>query len=383
MGNADFEEKPAITYELLHVCKQSGARRGVIHTPHGDIQTPVFMPVGTQATVKSMTPEELKEMVEAQIILSNTYHLYLRPGSKLVKEAGGLHEFMRWDRPILTDSGGFQVFSLGKLRKITEEGVEFKSHLDGSRHFFSPESVMEIEEDLGADIIMAFDECVGYPATYEYTKQSMERTTRWAKRCKDAHKNTEKQGLFGIVQGGMYKDLREQSAKDLIDMNFPGYAIGGLSVGEPKEVMCDILEHTVKLLPENKPRYLMGVGTPDYLIEAALNGIDMCDCVLPTRIARNGTAMTWNGKIVVRNATYEKDFTTLDSECDCYTCKNYTRAYIRHLIKTNEILGIRLLSIHNLRFLTKLMERVRIEIENDNLLNFKKEFYKKYGYTKE
>ena len=383
MGNADFEEKPAITYELLHVCKQSGARRGVIHTPHGDIQTPVFMPVGTQATVKSMTPEELKEMVEAQIILSNTYHLYLRPGSKLVKEAGGLHEFMRWDRPILTDSGGFQVFSLGKLRKITEEGVEFKSHLDGSRHFFSPESVMEIEEALGADIIMAFDECVGYPATYEYTKQSMERTTRWAKRCKDAHKNTEKQGLFGIVQGGMYKDLREQSAKDLIDMNFPGYAIGGLSVGEPKEVMCDILEHTVKLLPENKPRYLMGVGTPDYLIEAALNGIDMCDCVLPTRIARNGTAMTWNGKIVVRNATYEKDFTTLDSECDCYTCKNYTRAYIRHLIKTNEILGIRLLSIHNLRFLTKLMERVRIEIENDNLLNFKKEFYKKYGYTKE
>jgi len=373
-------KKPAITYELLHVCKQSGARRGIIHTPHGDIQTPVFMPVGTQATVKSMTPEELKEIVKAEIILSNTYHLYLRPGSKLVKEAGGLHEFMKWDRPILTDSGGFQVFSLGKLRKISEEGVEFKSHLDGSKHFFSPESVMEIEQDLGADIIMAFDECVGYPATYEYTKQSMERTTRWAKRCKDSHKNTEKQSLFGIIQGGFYKDLREQSAKELIELDLPGYAIGGISVGEPKSEFIDILHHTAPFLPENKPRYLMGVGTPDYLIEAAISGIDMCDCVLPTRIARNGTAMTWNGKVVVRNATYEKDFTPLDSECDCYTCRNYTKAYIRHLIKTNEILGIRLLSIHNLRFLTKLMERVRIEIENDNLLTFKEEFYKKYGY---
>ncbi|HOZ54501.1 MAG TPA: tRNA guanosine(34) transglycosylase Tgt [Clostridia bacterium] len=373
-------KKPAITYELLHVCKQSGARRGIIHTPHGDIQTPVFMPVGTQATVKSMTPEELKEIVKAEIILSNTYHLYLRPGSKLVKEAGGLHEFMKWDRPILTDSGGFQVFSLGKLRKISEEGVEFKSHLDGSKHFFSPESVMEIEQDLGADIIMAFDECVGYPATYEYTKQSMERTTRWAKRCKDSHKNTENQSLFGIIQGGFYKDLREQSAKELIELDLPGYAIGGISVGEPKSEFIDILHHTAPFLPENKPRYLMGVGTPDYLIEAAIAGIDMCDCVLPTRIARNGTAMTWNGKVVVRNATYEKDFTPLDSECDCYTCRNYTKAYIRHLIKTNEILGIRLLSIHNLRFLTKLMERVRIEIENDNLLTFKEEFYKKYGY---
>ena len=374
--------KEAVTYELLHVCKQTGARRGVIHTPHGDIQTPVFMPVGTQATVKSLTPEELKNDVKADIILSNTYHLYLRPGNKLVKEAGGLHQFMRWDRPILTDSGGFQVFSLGDLRKIKEEGVEFKSHLDGSKHFFSPESVMEIENDLGADIIMAFDECVEYPATYEYTKQSMERTTRWAKRCKDAHKNTEKQSLFGIVQGGFYKDLREKSAEDLIAMDFPGYAIGGISVGEPKEEFVDILKHTTPLLPENKPRYLMGVGTPDYLIEAAIAGIDMCDCVLPTRIARNGTAMTWNGKVVVRNAIYEKDFTTLDSECDCYTCKNYTKAYIRHLIKTNEILGVRLLSIHNLRFLTNLMERVKFEIENDNLGTFREEFYKKYGYVK-
>ncbi len=375
--------KQAITYELIHKDKNSGARRGVIHTPHGDIQTPVFMPVGTQATVKSLTPEELKNEVGAQIILSNTYHLYLRPGHKLVEEAGGLHGFMNWDRPILTDCGGFQVFSLSDLRTISEEGVEFKSHLDGSKHFLSPEKVMEIEESLGADIIMAFDECVEYPASYEYTKNSMERTTRWAKRCKEAHLKTDKQGLFGIIQGGFYKDLRTQSAKDLIELDFPGYAIGGISVGEPKEEFLDILRYTAPLMPENKPRYLMGVGTPDYLIEAALAGIDMCDCVLPTRIARNGTAMTWNGKVVVRNATYERDFGPLDPECDCYACKNYTRAYIRHLIKAKEILGVRLLSIHNLYFLTKLMERVRIEIEHDNLENFKNEFYKKYGYTKE
>ena len=375
-------EKQPVTYELLHIDKNSGARRGVIHTPHGDIQTPIFMPVGTQATVKSMTPEELKEMVEAQIILANTYHLYFRPGHKLVEEAGGLHEFMRWDRPILTDSGGFQVFSLGDLRKISEEGVDFKSYLDGSKHFFSPEKVMEIENSLGADIIMAFDECVKYPETYEYTKNSMERTTRWARRCKAAHKKPDKQALFGIIQGGFYKDLRDISAKELIELDLPGYAIGGISVGEPKDVFLDILNYTAPLMPENKPRYLMGVGTPDYLIEAALAGIDMCDCVLPTRIARNGTALTWRGKVVVRNATYERDFTPLDPECDCYTCKNYTRAYIRHLVKEKEILGVRLLSIHNLRFLTKLMERIREEIEHDNLKNFRDEFYKQYGYEK-
>ena len=373
--------KQAITYELLHVDKNSGARRGVIHTPHGDIQTPVFMPVGTRATVKSMTPEELKE-IEAQIILSNTYHLYLRPGHNLIKEAGGLHNFMKWDRPILTDCGGFQVFSLSDLRTISEEGVEFKSHLDGSKHLFTPEKVMEIEEALGADIIMSFDECCPYPSTYEYTKQSMERTTRWAKRCKDAQTRKD-QGLFGIIQGGFYEDLRKKSTEDLVELDFPGYAIGGISVGEPKEEFLKILKYTAPLMPENKPRYLMGVGSPDYLIEAALAGIDMCDCVLPTRIARNGTAMTWQGKKVIRNATYERDFTTLDEECDCYACKNYTKAYIHHLIKNKEILGVRLLSIHNLRFLTKLMERVRIEIENDNLLEFKKEFYKKYGYTED
>ena len=371
---------PAITYELLHIDKNSGARRGVVHTPHGDIQTPIFMPVGTLATVKAMSPEELKNDVKAQIILSNTYHLYLRPGHDIVKEAGGLHKFMNWDKPILTDCGGFQVFSLSSLRKITEEGVLFNSHLDGSKHMFTPEKVMEIEEALGADIIMAFDECCPYPAEYDYVKKSMERTTRWAIRCKEAHKN-ESQGLFGIIQGGFYKDLREKSAKDLIALDFPGYAIGGISVGEPKEEFLDILRYTTPLMPENKPRYLMGVGSPDYLIEASLAGIDMCDCVLPTRLARHGTALTSKGKLVIRNQNFARDWNKLDDECDCYTCRNYTRAYLRHLIKTNEILGMRLLSLHNLRFLTKLMERVRIEIENDNLLTFREEFYKKYGYT--
>ena len=373
-------EKEAISFEVLHVDKSTGARRGVIHTPHGDIQTPIFMPVGTQATVKSMTPEELVEN-GAQIILANTYHLYERPTDELVAEAGGIHKFMNWDKPVLTDSGGFQVFSLADIRNITEEGAMFKSYLDGRKILFTPEKVMKIEENIGADIIMAFDECCPYPSSYEYTKQSMERTTRWAQRCKDAHTTTDKQALFGIVQGGFYEDLREQSVKDLVAMDFPGYAIGGISVGEPKEEFLKILKHTAPLLPENKPRYLMGVGSPDYLIESAMAGIDMCDCVLPTRLARNGTAMTSHGKLVVRNATYEHDYSPVDDECDCYCCKNYTRAYIRHLIKCNEILGARLLSIHNIKFLTNLMDKVRIEIENDNLANFAQEFYKKYGYT--
>ena len=370
-------EQP-IRYELIKKDAKTGARRGRIYTPHGIIETPVFMPVGTQATVKAMTPDELKEMVNAKIILSNTYHLYLRPGDELIAEAGGLHKFMNWDRAILTDSGGFQVFSLADLRNITEEGVKFKSHLDGSSHFISPEKSMSIQNNLGSDIMMAFDECCPYPATYEYTKASMERTTRWAKRCIEAHKNPDRQGLFGIVQGGMYKDLREESAKQLVELDFPGYAVGGLSVGEPAELMYDILSYTTPFLPEDKPRYLMGVGTPDYLIEAVLRGIDMCDCVLPTRIARNGTAMTSHGKVVVRNATFEKDWTPLDSECDCYTCTHYTRAYIRHLIKAGEILGARLLTIHNLRFLVRLMENVREAIEQDRLLEFRDEFYKKY-----
>ena len=363
-------EQP-IRYELLKKDKKTGARRGRIYTPHGIIETPVFMPVGTQATVKSMTPEELKEEVKAQIILSNTYHLYLRPGQEIVKEAGGLHNFMKWDRPILTDCGGFQVFSLSELRTISEEGVEFRSHLDGSKHMFTPEKVMQIEEDLGADIIMSFDECCPYPSTYEYTKNSMERTTRWAVRCKEAHKNVEQQGLFGIIQGGFFKDLRKQSAEDLIKLDFPGYAIGGISVGEPKGEFLDILRYTTPLMPQNKPRYLMGVGTPDYLIEAALAGIDMCDCVLPTRIARNGTAMTWNGKVVIRNATYEKDFTPLDPECDCYTCKNYTRAYIRHLLKAKEMLGMRLCVLHNLYFYNTMMTEIREAIENHCYAEYK------------
>lgn len=369
----------AITFELIKECKQSGARLGRLHTPHGVIETPIFMPVGTQATVKAMTPEELKEM-EAQIILSNTYHLYLRPGHELVEKAGGLHKFMNWDRPILTDSGGFQVFSLGDLRKITEEGVEFRSHLDGSKHFLSPEKAIEVENALGADIIMAFDECAPYPADRKYVKNSLERTTRWAKRCKDAHKNPDTQALFGIVQGGMYRDLREQSAAEIIALDFPGYAIGGLSVGEPKELMYEVLDYTAPLLPKDKPRYLMGVGSPDDLLEGVIRGVDMFDCVLPTRIARNGTAMTSQGKVVIKNAKYFDDFSPLDPECDCYTCKNYTKAYLRHLYKANEILSSRLMSTHNLHFLIRLMKDVRQAIMEDRLLDFKAEFYQKYGY---
>lgn len=367
----------AIRYELIKECAQTGARLGRLHTPHGIIETPIFMPVGTQATVKAMTPEELKEM-EAQIILSNTYHLYLRPGHDLVKEAGGLHKFMNWDRPILTDSGGFQVFSLGDLRKITEEGVTFQSHLDGSKHFLSPEKVVEIENALGADIIMAFDECAPYPAEHDYVKKSLERTTRWAVRCKEAHTNTENQALFGIVQGGMYRDLREQSAAELVALDFPGYSIGGLSVGEPKDLMYEVLDYTTPLLPKDKPRYLMGVGSPDALIEGTIRGIDMFDCVLPTRIARNGTAMTSEGKVVIKNAKYTRDFTPLDPNCDCYCCKNYTRAYLRHLYKADEILSSRLMSTHNLHFLINLMKQVRQAIMDDRLMDFRNEFFAKY-----
>ena len=368
-----------INFELLKESKDSMARLGRLHTPHGIIETPVFMPVGTRATVKAMTPEEVKDL-GAQIILSNTYHLYLKPGHDLIREAGGLHKFMNWHGPILTDSGGFQVFSLGDLRKIKEEGVQFRSHIDGSKHFISPEKSIEVQNALGSDIMMTFDECAPYPSTYEYVKNSMERTTRWAKRCKDYHKDWDRQALFGIVQGGMYKDLRNESAKALVDMDFSGYAVGGLSVGEPKDLMCDILEYTTPLLPKTKPRYLMGVGTPDYLFEAVTRGIDMADCVLPTRIARNGTALTIHGKMVMRNAKYTRDFNKLDPECDCYTCRNYSRAYIRHLINVDEILGARLLTIHNLNFLIKLMDNIRESIKEDRFIEYKQEFYEKYGY---
>lgn len=379
MIEKDYERKYmyAVRYELIKTCKQTGARLGRLHTPHGVIETPIFMPVGTQATVKAMTPEELKD-IGSQIILSNTYHLYMRPGHDLIERAGGLHKFMNWDKPILTDSGGFQVFSLGPLGKIKEEGVEFRSHLDGSKHFLSPEKATEIQNALGSDIIMAFDECAPYPADRQYVKNSLERTTRWLERCKAAHKYPERQALFGIVQGGMYKDLRKQSAREITAIDLPGYAIGGLSVGEPKEMMYEVLDYTVPLLPEDKPRYLMGVGSPDDLLEGVLRGIDMFDCVLPTRIARNGTAMTSQGKVVVRNASYAEDFTSLDPECDCYTCRNYTKAYLRHLIKCNEILGARLLTIHNLHFLLKLMENVREAIREDRLLDYKKDFFEKY-----
>ena len=371
----------SITYEHIKTCRDTGARIGRLHTPHGTIDTPIFMPVGTLATVKTMSPEELVEL-GSQIILSNTYHLWLRPGEDIVKEAGGLHKFMNWDKPILTDSGGFQVFSLSDRRTIEEEGVHFRSHLDGSKLFLSPEKAMEIQHALGSDIMMAFDECPPYPASHEYVKNSIERTSRWAERCLKFHKGSgqdKTQALFGIVQGGEYQDLRAQSARDLVAMDFPGYAIGGLSVGEPKDIMYRMLEETIPLLPENKPRYLMGVGSPDALIEGVIRGVDMFDCVLPTRIARNGTCFTSSGRLVVKNKKFERDFGPLDPGCDCYTCKNYSRAYIRHLFKADEILGLRLTSYHNLYFLLKLMRDVRTAILNDNLLEFKEAFFEAYG----
>lgn len=372
----------AVTYELIKKSGDCDGRLGKVHTPHGTVDTPVFMPVGTQATVKAMTPEELKDM-GAGIILSNTYHLYMRPGEKLIERAGGLHKFMNWDRAILTDSGGFQVFSLSNLRNIKEEGVTFKSHIDGSKHFISPEKAVEIQNSLGADIIMCFDECLPYPCEAEYASKALDRTIRWAKRCKEAHHNTEKQSLFGIIQGGMYKELREKSVREMVEIDFPGYSIGGLSIGEPKPIMYKVLDWTVHLLPENKPRYLMGVGSPDCLIEGAIRGIDMFDCVLPTRIARNGTVFTSHGKLVVRNAEYAEDFLPLDEECDCYVCRNYSRAYIRHLFKAREILAARLATMHNLYFLIKLMEKIRQAIKNDSLMKFRDEFYIKYGYNRD
>jgi len=368
----------AIRYELIKTCAQTGARLGRVHTPHGVIDTPTFMTVGTLASVKGVSPEELKDL-NAQIILSNTYHLFLRPGHELVREAGGLHKFMNWDRAILTDSGGFQVFSLSEMRKIREEGVEFRSHLNGDKLFLSPEIATQVQNALGADIFMAFDECPPFPAEYDYVKQSTERTTRWAERCLKAHERPEDQGLFGIVQGGMFKELRQMSARDLTSLDFPGYAIGGLSVGEPKHLMYEMLEETVPLLPSGKPRYLMGVGSPDALVEGSMRGIDMFDCVLPTRIARNGTAMTSQGRLVVKNAKYTSDFGPLDPECSCYACRNYSRAYIRHLIRADEMFGLRLTSIHNLHFLTHLMEQVREAIREDRLRDFRDEFFEKYG----
>lgn len=373
---------PAVTYNLIKKDKHTGARLGQITTPHGTFDTPMFMPVGTQASVKAMAPEELKEM-GAGVILTNTYHLWLRPGEDLVEEAGGLHQFMNWDQGILTDSGGFQVFSLAELRNITEEGVHFKNHLNGQKLFLSPEKAIAIENALGADIMMSFDECPPFFESYDYIKKSIERTSRWAERGLRAHKNPQTQALFGIVQGGGHKALREQSARDLVSLDFPGYSIGGLSVGESKAEMNHVLDFTTPLLPENKPRYLMGVGSPDALIDGVIRGVDMFDCVLPTRIARNGTCMTSKGRLVVKNAKYARDFRPLDEKCNCYACRNYTRAYIRHLLKTDEIFGLRLTSYHNLYFLLDLMRKIRAAIKEDRLLDFRAEFFEEYGLNKE
>lgn len=365
-----------VTFELQHQSKDSHARAGVLHTPHGDIQTPVFMPVGTKATVKTMTPEELLS-IGSQIILANTYHLFLRPGPEVIDQAGGLHAFMHWDHPILTDSGGFQVFSLADPKDMTEEGVAFSSHIDGSRQLLTPEKSIAVQECLGSDIMMAFDECVFYGADRSYTEHSMQRTLRWLDRCISAHKR-EDRALFGIIQGGFYEDLRVQSLKETVARDLDGYAIGGISVGEAPEEFRRILQFLTPQMPEEKARYNMGIGSPDYLFDSVEAGIDMCDCVLPTRVARNGLAMTHRGRVTVRNACYKADFRPVDEACDCYCCKNYSRAYIRHLLNVNEILGARLLTIHNLYFLLHMMEEMRAAIFEDRFLAFKADFLGRY-----
>mgnify|MGYP003317479215 CR=1 FL=1 len=363
--------------EILHIDKQTGARYGILHTPHGDVEVPMFMPVGTLATVKGLSPEELKEC-GAGVILSNTYHLSIRPGTDIVQKAGGIHKFMNYNGPILTDSGGFQVFSLAENRKITEEGVSFKNHLNGDKLFFSPEVSIKLQEEIGSDIAMSFDECIPYPASYDYVKKSTERTIRWAKRGQIAHKR-EDQALFGIVQGGDYQDLREMCAKELAKMNFDGYSIGGTSIGEPKEVCLRMVDYAVKYLPADKPRYLMGVGSIDYLLEGIARGVDMFDCVLPTRLARHGALITKTGRVNIRDAKYKEDFTPLDPSCDCYCCKNYTRSYLRHLYVCDEIFGKRLLSIHNVRFLIHLMEGAREAIKEDRFGDYMKITYAAFG----
>lgn len=363
--------------EIKHIDKQTGARYGILHTPHGDVEVPMFMPVGTNATVKCLSPEEIKSL-GAGVILANTYHLHLRPGEEIVKKAGGVHQFMNYDGPMLTDSGGFQVFSLQKTRKITEEGVEFRNIYNGDKDMFTPEKVIQIEEDIGADIIMSFDECIPYPVTHEYAKRSTERTIRWAKRGLMAHKR-EDQALFGIVQGGEFHDLREMCAKELAALDFPGYSIGGTSIGEPKDVCFRMIEDAIRYLPTNKPRYLMGVGSLDYILGGIERGVDMMDCVLPTRIARHGALMTSQGRINIRKAQYKEDFTPLDPECDCYTCKHYTKAYLHHLFMCNEEFGKRLNSIHNIRFLIKVVEGARKAIQEDRFKEYEEEILRKYG----
>lgn len=367
----------AIKYELKHVCKQTGARYGILHTPHGSFETPIFMPVGTKATVKTLENKEIEEVSDG-LILGNTYHLWLQPGDDIVKEQGGIRGFMKWDHALLTDSGGYQVFSLSAMRKITEEGVTFRHHKSGAKLFMSPEDSITIQNNLGADIIMSFDECPPFDSTYEYMKQSVERTLRWAERGKKAHQFPETQALFGIVQGGPYEDLRKMCADELIKMDFPGYSIGGLSVGESKEDMYKVLDALKGYMPQEKPLYLMGVGTPDDIIEGVIRGIDMFDCVNPTRLARHGSAMTSVGRIPIKNKTFERDLTPLDPNCDCKVCSTYSKSYIRHLFKGEESLGQRLVSYHNLYFLKTLSKNIREAIQSDSLLDFKKDFFSKY-----
>lgn len=365
----------AFKFEILKKDISSGARLGRIDTNHGSFQTPAFLPVGTQGSIKSLTPEELIE-INVEAILSNSYHLYLRPGHETIRKLGGLHRFIHWDRPILTDSGGYQIFSLGDLRKITEQGVIFQSHLDGSTHLLSPEKVMEIQEAFGSDIAMVLDECIPYPASYEYVKKSVELTTLWAKRCLD-RKPDNGSALFAIIQGGVYKDLREKSAIELIELGFDGYAIGGLSVGEPKSVMKEVIKWAIPSIPEEFPRYLMGVGTPEDIIEAVMLGVDLFDCVLPTRNARNGTLFTSQGKLSIKQAQYAEDQRPIDESCNCYTCKNYSRAYLRHLYMSKEILSPRLNTIHNLYYYINLMIKIRESIKKGSFMEFYNSFVKK------
>jgi queuine tRNA-ribosyltransferase len=367
----------AISFELKHVCKQTGARYGILHTPHGSFETPIFMPVGTKATVKTLENSEILEASDG-LILGNTYHLWLEPGDEIVKMHGGIRGFSKWPGALLTDSGGFQVFSLSKIRKIEEEGVEFRHHKSGEKLFMSPEDSIRIQNNLGADIIMSFDECPPFHESYEYMKESVERTLRWAKRGKDAHKYPDKQALFGIVQGGPHLSLRQHCAKELVKMDFPGYSIGGLSVGETKEEMYSVLEAVTPMLPEDKPRYLMGVGTPEDLVEGAIRGVDMFDCVYPTRMGRHGIALTSKGKLPIKNKTYEKDMGPLDAACDCKVCRTYSRSYLRHLFKSGEFLGPRLISYHNLYFLKNLMKKIREAIQEDRLDDFKETFLAQY-----
>jgi len=369
------------SFEVLKKSKNKDARTGKIVTAHGMVNTPVFIPVGTQATVKTLSPKELEE-AGVELILSNTYYLFLRPGVEIIEKAGGLHKFMGWNKPIISDSGGYQVFSLADLRKISEEGVEFQSHIDGARHFLSPEKIIEIQIGLASDIIMCFDECTPYPCEKDYARQSMELTLRWARRCKeefnDRHSSPNSQWLFGIIQGGMHKDLRKRSTEETIEIGFEGYAIGGLSVGEPRDLRNEILEFTAPLLPEDKPRYLMGVGEPQELWEAVEKGIDMFDCAMPTRTARNGQVFTSRGKVVIKNAQYKEDFGPLDTECECYTCRHFSRAYLCHLFRAGEILALRLNTLHNIHYMVKLFKQIRQAIEEDRYEEAKREFLRKW-----